>query len=56
MKTRVPEPANDRGLHPARALARMIFAAKMRGHDSQHQGSPHGQLRHLRSVFERPAE
>lgn len=56
MKHRPPVPANDQGLHPARALARMLFAAKMRGTDSQSQETPHGQLRHLRSIFERPAE
>lgn len=56
MKRTLPKPANDQDVHPARALARVIFAARMRGHDSQSQESPHGQLRYLRSVFERPAE
>lgn len=56
MKHRLPEPANDQGVHPARALARMIFAAKMRGSESKSQETPHGQLLHLRPLLERPPE
>lgn len=59
MKSRVPAPANDHdagGLHPARALARMIFQSKMRGPQTRPPEHPHEQLRHIRSLLERPAE
>jgi hypothetical protein len=52
MKTRVPAPANDRVDHPARALARLIFKAKMRDLDSPQPETPHGPLRHLRQILD----
>lgn len=56
MKHRLPDPANDQGLHPARALARMIFQSKMRDPMNRSPESPHDQLRHIRPFLEQSAE
>ena len=52
MRNRVPVPANDRVDHPARALARLIFKAKMRDLDSLPPETPHGPLRNLRQILD----